>query len=50
VPRCAALAWLERGGGYDDGADFYGVSDQLFRWRANHTGVVIQLRRRGMRA
>lgn len=46
VPRAGALAWFERGGGVDDGADHFGVSGQLFRWRVNHTGIRKQLQYR----
>jgi len=46
VPREGALRWLAGGGTMTDGASHYGVSAQLFSWRANHTGVVLQLRRR----
>lgn len=46
VPREGALRVLASGGSMTDGADHFGVSAQLFGWRANHTGVVAQLRRR----
>jgi Zn-dependent peptidase ImmA (M78 family) len=43
VPRAGALAWFEGGGEWDDGADHFRVSGQLFRWRVNHTGIRKQL-------
>ncbi len=46
VPREGALGWLASGGTMTAGAARFGVSAQLFGWRANHTGVVAQLRRR----
>lgn len=46
VPREGALRWLATGGDMTAGASHFGVSAQLFAWRANHTGVVTQLRRR----
>lgn len=46
VPREGALRWLASGGSMIGGAAHFGVSAQLFGWRANHTGVVAQLRRR----
>jgi Zn-dependent peptidase ImmA (M78 family) len=46
VPREGALRWLAAGGSMTDGAAQFGVSAQLFSWRAHHTGVVMQLRRR----
>jgi Zn-dependent peptidase ImmA (M78 family) len=46
VPREGALRWLAAGGSMIDGAAQFGVSAQLFSWRAHHTGVVMQLRRR----
>ena len=46
VPREGALRWLADGGSMTGGAVHFGVSAQLFSWRANHTGVVTQLRRR----
>lgn len=46
VPRDGALQWLASGGSMTAGAAHFGVSAQLFAWRANHTGVVTQLRRR----
>jgi hypothetical protein len=49
VPRAGALAWFARGGGFEDGADHFAVSGQLFHWRVNHTGVVRQLRARTAR-
>lgn len=46
VPRDGALRWLAGGGDMTGGAARFGVSAQLFTWRANHTGVIAQLRRR----
>jgi Zn-dependent peptidase ImmA (M78 family) len=46
VPRQGALRWLAHGGSMTGGAAHFGVSAQVFGWRANHTGVVTQLRRR----
>jgi Zn-dependent peptidase ImmA (M78 family) len=46
VPRCAALSWLKAGGTIWKGADHFGVSDELFRWRVDHTGVATQMRHR----
>jgi Zn-dependent peptidase ImmA (M78 family) len=43
VPRDGALHWMRNGGGFDDGAEHYGVSTELFRWRVNQTGVSRQL-------
>ena len=45
VPREGALQWLLRGGTLLVGALHFGVSRALFNWRANHTGVIRQLRR-----
>jgi hypothetical protein len=38
-----ALQVLERGTSFAEAADHFGVSLQLFSWRANQTGVVRQL-------
>jgi Zn-dependent peptidase ImmA (M78 family) len=46
VPRPGALWWLERGGDFTGGADHFGVSAELFSWRAHQTGVVRQLAHR----
>jgi Zn-dependent peptidase ImmA (M78 family) len=43
VPRASALAWLRRSDDYDAGARHYGVSLELFTWRANHTGAARQI-------
>lgn len=43
VPREGALQWLTTGGSMTSGADHFGVSIELFSWRANQTGVVRQL-------
>ena len=44
VPREGALQWLLNGGDMAGGANNFGVSFDLFQWRANQTGVVHQLR------
>jgi hypothetical protein len=49
VPRDGALCWLADGGDMSGGAEHFAVSAELFRWRANQTGVVAQLRRRARR-
>lgn len=49
VPRDGAFAWLRAGRGLKDGADHFGVSLALFRWRVNQTGVVRQLAAMGVR-
>lgn len=43
VPREGALWWFGIGGNNDDGAEFFGVSRALMRWRTNQTGVLRQL-------
>lgn len=43
VPREGALRWMARGGDLEGGAEHFGVSVDLFRWRVNHTGVRRQL-------
>jgi hypothetical protein len=43
VPRGAAFAWMRSGGSLEDGAQHFGVSLALFRWRVNQTGVSRQL-------
>jgi hypothetical protein len=48
VPRDGAFAWLRAGGGLRDGAENFGVSLALFRWRVNMTGVVRQLKAMGV--
>jgi Zn-dependent peptidase ImmA (M78 family) len=45
VPREGALDWMTRDGDLDRGAEHFGVSIELFRWRVNHTGVSRQLAR-----
>ncbi len=45
VPREGAVMWFRRGGQMEDGADHFGVSLELFRWRVNQTGVARQLAR-----
>ncbi len=45
VPRDGAFAWVRRGGDETSGAPHFGVSQTLFRWRVNQTGVVKQLAR-----
>lgn len=49
VPRDGALQWLAAGGSMSSGAMHFGVSEKLFTWRANHTGVLLQLRAAGHR-
>lgn len=46
VPREGALHWMAAGGEHSTGADHFGVSVRLFRWRVQHTGVERQLRAR----
>lgn len=51
VPREGALAQLKRGGDLNDGAQHFGVSRAMFKWRVNQTGVARQLealRRKGL--
>lgn len=48
VPRDGALAWFRGGGTTNDGADHFGVSLALFRWRVNKTGVARQLAASGI--
>jgi Zn-dependent peptidase ImmA (M78 family) len=43
VPRESALLWMLRNGDLEEGAQNFGVSVDLFRWRVNHTGVARQL-------
>lgn len=43
VPREGALRWMGRVGDLERGAEHFGVSVDLFRWRVNHTGVSRQL-------
>jgi hypothetical protein len=50
VPREGALHWLAGGGSMTAGAQHFGVSVELFSWRANQTGVVKQLNYRARRA
>jgi Zn-dependent peptidase ImmA (M78 family) len=40
VPRSGAFVLVRQGGTIQDGADRFGVSVDLFRWRAHMTGVV----------
>jgi Zn-dependent peptidase ImmA (M78 family) len=50
VPREGALWWTRNGGDLGSGAAHFGVSESLFRWRVNQTGVLRQVeaaRRRG---
>ena len=49
VPRDGAFAWLRAGNGLIDGANHFGVSLPLFRWRVNHTGIAKQLAALGVR-
>jgi uncharacterized protein DUF955 len=43
VPRDSALEWIRQNDSLEDGAQNFGVSVELFRWRVNHTGVVRQV-------
>jgi Zn-dependent peptidase ImmA (M78 family) len=43
VPRDGALWWIRNGGLLAEGAAHFGVSEVLFRWRINQTGVVRQV-------
>ena len=43
VPRDSALEWIRQNDNLEDGAQNFGVSVELFRWRINHTGVVRQV-------
>jgi Zn-dependent peptidase ImmA (M78 family) len=49
VPRDGAFACLRTGRSLNDGADHFGVSLALFRWRVNQTGVARQLTAMGVR-
>src|SRR3972149_3131359 len=44
VPREGALKWLASGGTVPTGARHFGVSQALFAWRMNQTGVMYQLK------
>jgi Zn-dependent peptidase ImmA (M78 family) len=50
VPREGALSWLAGGRTVTMGARHFGVSVDLFTWRANQTGVIRQLQYRTRRA
>lgn len=43
VPREGALEWMQDSGSLEDGAEHFGVSRALFRWRVNQTGVMRQI-------
>lgn len=43
VPRDAALEWMRTNGSMEEGATHFGVSQALFQWRVNQTGVMRQL-------
>jgi Zn-dependent peptidase ImmA (M78 family) len=43
VPRESALEWIRQNDNLEEGAQNFGVSVELFRWRVNHTGVVRQV-------
>jgi hypothetical protein len=43
VPREGALEWMRIDGSIEDGAEHFGVSQALFRWRVNQTGVARQI-------
>ncbi len=40
VPRDGAFMWIRRGIPLADGATHFGVTEDLFRWRAQKTGVI----------
>jgi len=42
VPRDGIFTLVRAGGGLSDGAEHFGVSPALFRWRVNTTGVARQ--------
>ncbi len=44
VPRDGALRWLKHTGNIANAAQHFGVSQALFQWRVNQTGVLKQLR------
>jgi Zn-dependent peptidase ImmA (M78 family) len=43
VPRQGALNWVKTGRSLEEGANYFGVSLSLFRWRVNQTGVMKQV-------
>ena len=43
VPRESALEWIRQNDNLEEGAQNFGVSIELFRWRVSHTGVVRQV-------
>jgi hypothetical protein len=43
VPRGTALEWMRSNGSVEQGAIRFGVSQALFRWRVNQTGIPRQL-------
>lgn len=43
VPRDGALRWHRDGRNIVDGAVHFGVSEALFSWRLNHTGITRQV-------
>jgi Zn-dependent peptidase ImmA (M78 family) len=43
VPRAAALDWMQSNGSVEEGAIRFGVSQALFRWRVNQTGILRQM-------
>ena len=45
VPRDGALRVARQGIAIDDAAMHFGVSEQMMRWRLDHTGAVFQARR-----
>lgn len=49
VPREGAFWWMEPGRTIAAGAAHFGVSEALFRWRVNQTGVIRQLEARRRR-
>jgi len=43
VPRDSALEWMRSNGSVEEGAIQFGVSQALFQWRVNQTGVIRQI-------
>ncbi len=44
VPRDGAFLWIKQNGSASGGAQHFGVSEELWRWRINQTGLTRQLR------
>ena len=47
VPRDGALHVARQGVHLDEAATHFGVSEQMMRWRLDHTGAAVQARREG---